>query len=59
MVTTICLSNGFWFDRFMVGYYKRVGQMLVQYLAISIEVLLAVQEYLETQWNAARTENGR
>jgi hypothetical protein len=43
----------------MVGYYKRVGQMLVQYLAISIEVLLAVQEYLETQWNAARTENGR
>lgn len=57
LVTTNCPSNGFWFDRFMVGYYKRVGQMLVQDLAVSIEVMLAVQEYLEGQWNLSRTEN--
>jgi hypothetical protein len=56
LITTTCPSNGFWFDRFMVGYYKRVGQMLVQDLAISIEVILAVQEYLEEQWSMARTE---
>ena len=56
LVTTTCPANGFWFERFMVGYYKRVGQLLVQDLAISIEVLLAVQDYLEAQWNAARTE---
>ena len=56
LVTSNCPSNGFWFDRFMVGYYKRVGQLLVQDMAVSIEVMLAVQEYLETQWGAARTE---
>lgn len=56
MVTTTCPSNGFWFDRFMVGYYKRVGQLLVQDLAISIEVVLAVQSYLEGQWVLARTD---
>jgi hypothetical protein len=55
LVTTNCPSNGFWFDRFMLGYYKRVGQMLVQDLAISIEVILAVQNYLEEQWNLARS----
>jgi hypothetical protein len=56
LITTDCPSNGSWFDRFMVGYYKQVGQLLVQDLAISIEVLLAVQQYLEGQWSAARTE---
>jgi hypothetical protein len=56
LVTSKCPSNGFWFDRFMVGYYKRVGQLLVQDMAVSIEVMLAVQEYLEAQWGAARTE---
>jgi hypothetical protein len=55
LITTNCPSNGFWFDRFMVGYYKRVGQLLVQDLAISIEVLLAVQQYLEEQWSLAQT----
>jgi hypothetical protein len=56
LVTTNCPSNGFWFDRFMVGYYKRVGQLLVQDMAISIEVILAVQDYLEAQWNLTRTD---
>jgi hypothetical protein len=55
LVTTNCPSNGFWFDRFMVGYYKRVGQLLVQDMAIAIEVILAVQDYLEAQWNLTRT----
>jgi hypothetical protein len=55
LITTNCPSNGFWFDRFMVGYYKRVGQLLVQDLAILIEVLLAVQQYLEEQWSLAQT----
>jgi hypothetical protein len=51
LITITCPSNGFWFDRFMVGYYKQVGQMLVQDLAILIEViLLAVQAYLEELW---------
>jgi hypothetical protein len=59
MITTTCPSNGFWFDRFMVGYYKRVGQLLVQDLALSIEVVLAVQNYLEGQWGLARTDRER
>jgi hypothetical protein len=32
----------------MVGYYKRVGQLLVQDMAVSMGVMLAMQEYLET-----------
>jgi len=43
----------------MVGYYKQVGQLLVQDLAILIEVLLAVQHYLEEQWGLAQTETER
>ena len=57
MITTTCPSNGFWFDQFMVGYYKQVGQLLlVQHLAILIEVVLAVQNYLEGQWGLAQTD---
>jgi hypothetical protein len=39
----------------MLGYYKRVGQLLVQDLAVSIDVILAVQGYLEEQWNLTRS----
>jgi hypothetical protein len=43
----IFFSENMWYDRFMVGFHKRVGDLLVQDTATSIEVRHAVQNLLE------------
>jgi hypothetical protein len=55
LLTTNCPSYGMWYDRFMVGFYKRVGELLVQDTAISIEILHAVQTNLEDDWSRCDT----
>ena len=50
---TSCPSDGIWFGRFMRGLEKRMGRQVKQDLGISIDVLLAVQAFLEEDWMAA------
>lgn len=56
---TDCPTDGRWFDRFMQGMGNRLGQQLVQDLAMSVEVLLEVQELLEEDWQLAESDEER
>ena len=42
LLTMNCFSYGMRYDRLMVGFYKRVGELLAQDMAISNEILPAV-----------------
>jgi hypothetical protein len=43
-------TNGEWFERFMLGYHKRVGDVSRPDLAISIEVMVALMVRFEGLW---------
>jgi hypothetical protein len=45
--STWCPTNGEWFERFMLGYHKRVGDVSRPDLAISIEVMVALMVRFE------------
>jgi hypothetical protein len=54
MFMTSCPTNGFWFERFMLGMHKRQGDQSYPDLAISIDVMLALMERFERAWEVAK-----
>ena len=47
LITSTCPTNGEWFERFMLGYRKRVGDVNRPDLAISIKVMVALMVRFE------------
>ena len=47
LITSTCPTNGEWFERFMLGYHKRVGDVNRPDLAISSEVMVALMVRFE------------
>jgi hypothetical protein len=47
ITTSTCLTNGKWFERFMLGYHKRVGDVSRPDLAILIKVMVALMVRFE------------
>ena len=52
---TSSVTHKFWFNRFMEGVHKRVGEIKRQDEAITIEAVKAIQVKLELEWH--RREN--
>jgi hypothetical protein len=48
-------TNTPWFKQFMDGFHSRLGDVIIQDQALSIDELLAMQEVLEIAWNSAST----
>jgi len=49
-MTSTCPTNGEWFERFMLGFHKRVGDVSRLDLAVLIEVMLALMERFDRLW---------
>jgi hypothetical protein len=45
-----CPTNSLWFERLCKGCFKRMGQEMHQDLALSMRVLIALTQLLESQW---------
>jgi len=50
LITSTCPTNDEWFERFMSGNHKRVGDVSRPDLAISIEVMVALMVRFERLW---------
>jgi hypothetical protein len=50
-------TNTVWFRKFMSGFHNRLGDVIVQDQAISIDVLLELQLTLEQAWIRAKRDN--
>jgi hypothetical protein len=48
-------THTFWFERFMEGLHRRVGEIKKQDWPISIEALHEVDKILEKEWNKAKS----
>jgi hypothetical protein len=57
LMTSTCPTNGEWFERFMLGFHKRVGDVSRPDLAVSIEVMLALMERFDRLWILADGDN--
>ncbi len=47
-------TNSIWFEGFMLGFHKRVGDVNRPDKAISIELMVAMMEEFEKQWKRAK-----
>jgi hypothetical protein len=47
-------TNGIWFENFMMGFHKRVGDVCRPDKAISIELMVAVMSRFEEKWKEAK-----
>lgn len=47
-------TNSIWFENFMLGFHKRVGDVNRPDKAISIELMIAMMNRFEAQWQAAQ-----
>jgi hypothetical protein len=56
---TTCPTQSSWFERFCSGCLQRMGQEVKQDLAISVPVMLALQDALEKEWKESQTTQGR
>jgi hypothetical protein len=54
-VATKSTTDTAWFNAFMSGYHARVGERRKQDAALSIDLMLALQTSLESDWVAATT----
>ena len=52
-------TYGIWFQRFMLGCHKRMGEKLKQDMSVLIEVMLALMNMLETDYLSAEDEGER
>jgi len=50
LITSTCPTNGKWYERFMLGFHKRVGHVSQPDLAILIEVVVALMARFERLW---------
>lgn len=51
---TSSATNSHWFKRFMDRSHERMGDVKVQDQALTIDILLALQDVLEDSWNSAQ-----
>ena len=51
MVTSNSPTNSEWFEKFVIGYHKRVGDVIKPDLAISNELMHALMKEFSTQWS--------
>ena len=56
---TSCPSYGLWFERFMIGMHKRMGDKVHQDKAITLAVIHKVVESLETEYESRRCDGER
>jgi hypothetical protein len=56
---TDCPSYSYWFERFMRGVHKRMGEEVPSDFALSIRVLHKILGHLNNEWNGARTMEKR
>ncbi|KAL7559583.1 hypothetical protein ACA910_006989 [Epithemia clementina (nom. ined.)] len=52
-------TNSRWFKRFMDGTHEWMGDVKVQDMALTIDVLIGLQELLEECWRQAQGDNNR
>jgi hypothetical protein len=52
MSQTSCPTFGTWYEKFGLGLHKRMGDVVRQDQAISIEVMLALMDKFEAKWQA-------
>jgi len=51
--SNFCLTQSLWFERFAKGCLSRMGQVVKQDRAISLEVMHQLMENLEGEWTQA------
>ena len=54
---TSSVTHKFWFNRFMEGVHKRVGEIKRQDETVTIDVLKAIQLKLELEWHQTKDQN--
>ena len=50
LMVTKCPTHGDWFDRFMLGVHKRMGDIVRPDQALSLEVLHHIMTILDKEW---------
>jgi hypothetical protein len=58
-VTTNCPSYSYWFERFMRGVHKRMGEEVRSDYALSVTLLHLILGNLDTRWREATTPTWR
>jgi hypothetical protein len=53
---TSCPTYGYWFERFILGCHKRMGDIVVSDYALSKDIYLELMNQLEEDWDDAYTE---
>ena len=56
LTVTKCPTHGEWFERFMLGVHKLMGDIVRPDRALSLEILHVIMVKLEEEWNEARDE---
>lgn len=57
--STACPTYGYWFERFMLGCHKRMGDVTVSDYALSIKLYWELVGQLERDWNGTKSEARR
>jgi hypothetical protein len=52
-------TNSVWFKKFMAGFHNRLGDVIIQDQALTIDELLALQAVLERSWQSAKAVNDK
>jgi hypothetical protein len=55
---THCPTYGYWFERFILGCHKRMGDLVVSDCALSVEIFRELLVDLEEEWMKATTDQG-
>ncbi len=58
LTQTSCPTYGEWYERFSLGLHKRMGDVVRQDKAISVEVMGALMEEFEKDWISLEREGG-
>jgi hypothetical protein len=54
-----CLTYGYWFERFMLGCHKRMGDMVVSDYAVLAEIFKELLAGLDLDWEEAASDAAR
>jgi hypothetical protein len=56
---TGCPTYGYWFEKFMLGMHRRMGDVVNSDYAVSKEIVVALLRDLEDDWSSAATDKER
>jgi len=56
---TTCETYGYWFERFILGCHKRMGDLVMSDYAVSIELLHELLRQLEDDWEETKSVKAR